>query len=148
LPPSGSAKKRGFKLPDIVAGDWRGEIAGSASVNLGQAVQDGPPRQSVEFSYVILPAMLIMPEGRFTWPGVVMIMAPTPLKTDCEDAGSLFKAPNLPSLTLALDVTRAQFSDVVRMLEAKRLKHFHFTLEAERGKAWPVRSWGIGTSLS
>lgn len=89
-----------------------------------------------------------MPEGRFTWPGVVMIMAPTPLKTNSEDAGSLFKAPNLPSLSLGLDVTRPQFSDLIPMLQAKRLKHFHFTLEAERDAVWPARSWGIGTSIS
>lgn len=116
-------------------------------MNLGQVVQDGPPRQSVEFSYVILPALLTMPDRRFTWPGVVMIMAPTPLKTDCEDAGSLFKAPNLPSLSLALDVTRTQFSDLLRMLEAKRLRDFHFTLEAGEEDAWTVRSWGMGVSF-
>jgi hypothetical protein len=136
-----------LQLPAIVPGDWRGEIAGSCSVNFGQTVQDGPPRQSVEFTYLIMPALLTMPEGRFTWPGVVMIMAPKPMKTNCEDAGSLFKAPNLPSLSLGLDVTRPQLSDLIPMLDAKRLKHFHFTLEAERDTAWPVRSWGMGTSL-
>lgn len=53
MPPNENAKKRGFRLPEIIAGDWRGEIAGSCSVNFGQTVQDGAPRQSVEFTYLI-----------------------------------------------------------------------------------------------
>lgn len=134
--------------PAIVPGDWLGEIAGSCSLNVGQAVQDGPPRQSVEFTYLIMPALLTMPESRFTWPGVIMIMAPTPLKPEQDDAGTLFKASGLPSLTLGLDVTRAQFSDLIPLLDAKRLTHFLFMLEAERRGAWPVRSWGMGTRFS
>ncbi|MER9978121.1 hypothetical protein [Mesorhizobium sp. M0085] len=79
-----TVRKKGdrLKLPPIVAGEWRGEIVAPASVNFGQVVQPGPPRQSVEFTYVILPATLIMPDAAFRWPGIVMIMAPTPLKTE------------------------------------------------------------------
>lgn len=88
-----------------MAGEWRGEIVGSANVNFGQVVQPGPPRQSVELTYIILPASLIMPDPAFRWPGVVMIMAPTPMKTVFHDAGTRFQAGRLPSLSLSLEVT-------------------------------------------
>ena len=38
-----------------------------------------------------------MPEVRFTWPGVIMIMTPTPMKTEFLDAG-LFVQSRAPSL--------------------------------------------------
>ena len=141
-------KKHAPRFPEICPGDWIGEIVGSCSVNFGQVVQDGPPRQSVELTYRIMPAALAMPETRFTWPGVIMIMTPTPMKTEHADAGSLFKAAHLPALALSLDVTRGQFSDMLRMFEAKRLRGFHFTLEAESDGAWPVRSWGMGAAIT
>ncbi|TIX95826.1 MAG: hypothetical protein E5V17_03665, partial [Mesorhizobium sp.] len=110
-------------------------------------VQPGPPRQSVEFTYVILAASLIMPNAAFRWPGVVMIMAPTPMKTDHPEAGVLFEADQLPSLNLSLDVTRAQFSDMLPRLEAHRFKDFHFTVEEKDAEGrWPLRSWGMGTT--
>jgi len=141
-------RHNGLTLPPVTPGDWKGEIVGSGSINLGQVVQPGPPRQSVEFSYIILPASLHMPSPRFLWPGVVMIMAPTPLKAEFPDAGSLFASKELPSLHLSLDVTRAQFSDLLRLLEARRFKTFHFSVEAsERENTWPVHSWGMGAEL-
>ena len=82
-------KKPSLKLPDIKPGNWRGEILGSCTVNFGQVVQSGPPRQSVEFTYMIMPATFTMLEPRFTWPGVIIIMTPTPMKTDFPDAGHL-----------------------------------------------------------
>lgn len=45
-------KTNRFQLPPLVAGEWRGEIVGSANVNFGQVVHPGSPRQSVEFTYV------------------------------------------------------------------------------------------------
>ena len=33
--------------------------------------------QSVEFTYMIMPSALTMPEPHFTWPGIVMIVTPT-----------------------------------------------------------------------
>lgn len=78
-------------------------------MSFGQVVQDGPPRRSVEFTYMIMPAALTMPEARFTWPGVIMIMTPTPMKTEFLDAGYLFQAEHAPSLSLSLEVTRNQF---------------------------------------
>lgn len=75
---SRDAKKTpSFKLPDVRTGNWRGEILGGCTVNFGRVVQPGPPRQSVEFTYVIMPAAFTMPEVRCTWPGVIMIMTPT-----------------------------------------------------------------------
>jgi len=146
---AGSSKNRpSFQLPEVRAGDWRGEIVGSCTVNFGQVVQEGPPRQSVEFTYIILPAALIMSVPRFTWPGVIMIMTPTPMKTAFPDAGTLFKSGELPSLSLSLEVTRDQFSDMLRMLEAKRLKEFHFTVEEGTGDSWPIRSWGMAATLA
>lgn len=141
-------KKEGrasFKLPEVEAGPWKGEFLGGCSVSFGQEVQAGPPRQSVEFSYLTTPAAFTMPAGRFMWPGVVMIFAPTPMKTFYEDAGCLLRSDSLPSLHLALDVTRPQFSDLLRMIEAKRLKKFHFTVEDGQDGKWPIRSWGMAT---
>ncbi|SPP92636.1 protein of unknown function [Bradyrhizobium vignae] len=56
-----------------------------------------------------------MPEARFTWPGVMGVL--------------LRAASTLTSLHPSLQVTRGQFSDMLRMLEAKRLKELHFTVE-------------------
>jgi hypothetical protein len=134
-------KKPSFKLPDVKPGNWCGEILGSCTVNFGQVVQPGAPRQSVEFTYMIMPAAFTMPEAPFTWPGVIMIMTPTSMKTEFPDAGHLFKAENLPSLHLSLEVTRGQLSDMLRMLEAKRLKDLQFTVEDGANDSWPVFSW-------
>ncbi|EGE59913.1 hypothetical protein RHECNPAF_1780014 [Rhizobium etli CNPAF512] len=89
-----------------------------------------------------------MPEPRFIWPGIIMIMTPTPMKTEFRDAGSLFKSDGLVSLSLSLEVTRDQVSDMLRMLEAKRLKNFHFTVEQGTGDSWPIRSWGMAATLA
>ncbi|GLS39186.1 hypothetical protein GCM10010869_47830 [Mesorhizobium tianshanense] len=140
--------KAHLQLPPIIAGDWRGEIVGVPSVNFGQVVQPGPPRQSVEFTYIILPTTLIMPNAAFRWPGVVMISAPTPMKTEFPDAGALFQNDMMPSLSLSLEVTRAQFSDMLPRLEANSLKDFHFTLDEKSERFWPVRSWGMGAPLA
>jgi hypothetical protein len=66
------------------------------------------------------------------------------MKPEQTDACSLFKAAHLPLLTLSLDVRRGQFADLLRMLEAQRLRDFHFRVEAEREGTWPVRSCGMG----
>lgn len=144
-----TAKKRpAFKLPEIRPGNWRGEIFGSCTVNFGQVVQPGPPRQSVEFTYIIMPASLTMPEAHFTWPGVIMIMTPTPMKTEFPGAGCLIQGDRIPSISLSLEVTRGQFSDMLRMLEAKRLREFHFTVEEGADGSWPLHSWGMGATLA
>jgi len=136
-------EKPAFKLPDVRPGNWRGEIVGSGILNFGQVVQEGPPRRSVEFTYMIMPSVLAMPEPGFTWPGIVMIVAPTPMKTKFPDAGRLLRAKHLPTLSLSLQVTRSQFSDMRRMLESKRLRDFHFTVEEGSDRSWPIHSWGM-----
>jgi|SRR5690606_25810092 len=141
-------KDRGLQLPPIVAGEWHAKIVGAPGINFGQVVQPGPPHQSVEFTYSILPATLITLNTAFMWPGVVMIMAPTPMKTEFPDTGALFQASRLPSLSLSLQVTRAQFSDMLPRIEARRFKDFHFTVEEEVEGSWPVRSWGMGAEAS
>lgn len=103
---------------------------------------------SVEFSYIVMPAAFTSPDARFTWPGVVLIFAPTPMKPEPSDAGLLLRAKHFPSLNLALQVTREQFSNMLRMLEANRLKELHFTVEAERKSgSWPVHSWGMSAPM-
>lgn len=62
--------------------------------------------------------------------------------------GHLFKAEHLPSLHLSLQVTRGQFSDMLRMLEAKRLKDIHFTVEDGANDSWPVFSWGMSAAMA
>ena len=138
-----------FQLPPVTPGEWKGEIVGRGSANIGQVVQHEPSRRSVEFSYIILPALLDMPSPKVRWPCTV-IMAPTPMKAVYEDAGSLIKAGDKPLLTLALDVTREQFSDILRLHEARRLQAFHFTVEAQRGDdphSWPIHGWGMSVSM-
>jgi hypothetical protein len=110
-----AAKKRPFlNPPEVRPGNWRGEILGGRTVNFGQTVQLGPPRRSIGFSYLVIPAIFTPQEARFTWPGVILIFAPTPMKTVSPHAGHLVSGEHLLSLSLSLEVTRAQFSDMLR----------------------------------
>lgn len=140
-----ATKKRTFlNPPEVRPGNWQGEILDGYTVSFGQAVQSGPPRRSVEFSYIVTPAVFTSPNAQFAWPGIVLIFTPTPMKPEASDAGLLLSAKRLPSLNLSLQVTREQFSDMLRMIEANRLKSFHFTVEEEKESgSWPVHSWGI-----
>jgi hypothetical protein len=45
------------------------------------------------------------------------------------------------------EVTRGQFSDMLRMLEAGRLKEFRFALEDEAEGSWPIHSWGMSAAF-
>ena len=140
---SRATRKRPFlNPPEVKPGNWQGEILDGYTVSLGQVVQDGPPWRSVEFSYIVTPAVFTSPDAQFAWPGIVLIFAPIPLKTEFLDAGQLLSAERLLSLNLSLKVTREQFSDMVRLLAANRLKDFHFEVE-DGVRSWPVRSWGI-----
>lgn len=136
-----------FKVPKIIAGEWQGEIAGTYRVNYGQSVQPGPPKLAVEFSYVMLPSLLRMKDAKFTWPSVTSIFAPTPMKPSDDEAGFLMLAPGMPSLTVSLNVTREQFSDIVRALENGRLRHFRFRTTDEVEGAWPLDSWDFSMEI-
>ncbi|WP_441281120.1 hypothetical protein [Tardiphaga sp. 862_B3_N1_1] len=112
-------------------------------MNFGQVVQPGPDRQSVEFTYIVMPGAFIGPDASFAWPGIVLIMAPTPMRTQALDAGHLYMAEHVPSIHVSLEVTRAQFSDMLPMFEAQRLKSFNFTLKEKVDSSWPIYSWGM-----
>ncbi len=145
--PTARRKLGRFRLPDIIAGSWTGELVGTVSVHFGQTVQPGPPRQSVEFSYLLGAALLLPPDKKFRWPGIVTCWAPTPMKREFPDAGLMFRSGPMPSFCLSLEVTRPQFSDVVRVLEARRLKEFYFTAEDGAEGHWPIHSWGMTTEI-
>lgn len=68
--PRPGKSKPAIKLPDVRPGTWRREILDGCTLNFGQVVQPGPPRQSVEFTYMIIPSALTMREVHFTWPGI------------------------------------------------------------------------------
>jgi hypothetical protein len=58
--------------------------------------------------------------------------------------GRLYGAKRPLSLNLSLKLAREQFSDMVRLLEANRLKDLHFTVEEKKKSgSWPVHAWGI-----
>jgi hypothetical protein len=138
------AKKRPpLNPPEVKPGNWQSEILDGYTISFGQIMQDGPPRRSVEFSYIVTSAVFTWPNAQFAWPGIILIFAPTPMKTKFSGAGLLLSAERLLSLNLSLKVTRAQFSDMLRMLEANRLKDLHFTIEDGANGSWPVHSWGI-----
>lgn len=110
------------QLPGIVPGSWHGEVLGEASINFGQVVQPGPPRQSVEFTYAVMPVSLTWPDQRFVWPAVLMIMVPNPMKTEFSDAGILFASEPGRAIQLSFEVTRAQFSNMLPWFETGRFK--------------------------
>jgi hypothetical protein len=47
------------------------------------------------------------------------------------------------TMASALDVTREQFSDMLRLWEARWFKEFRFTLGEEADGSWPIHSWGM-----
>ena len=82
-------QKRTLQPPVVRPGNWHGEILGGGTVNFGQVVQHNPGRQSVEFSYLVISAIFTPPERDFTWPGVILIFAPTPMRLVRPDAGDV-----------------------------------------------------------
>lgn len=74
-----------FHLPEIEVGDWHGEFAGAPSGNIGQHIQPGPPIMVVEFTYLILGAVVISPISKFRWPAVVSFWVRTVLTPKREE---------------------------------------------------------------
>jgi hypothetical protein len=128
---------------EVRPGNWKGEILDGYTVSFGQVVQDGPPRRSVEFSYIVMPTVFTSPNAQFACPGIILISAANPVKAKFSGAGLLLSARRLLFLNLSLKATRAQFSDMLRMLEANRLKDFLFTVDDGANGSWPVHSWTI-----
>lgn len=137
-------KTRPLKLPSVVAGDWSGEIVGAPSVNFGQVVAPGfaPPLRRVHLhdpaSHANHAELWVHVAGRCHDHGTDVD------KKDFPDAGAPFPASRLLSLSLSLEVTRGQFSDMLLRAEARRFKDFQFTLDEGSEGFWPVRSWGMG----
>jgi hypothetical protein len=101
----------------------------------------------VEFTYMMLPVTLTVPDNSFTWPGALFIMAPPRIEKRLERASTLFSGSQLPALVLSLNVTRPQYSDLLWMIVTKRFGALDFTVEERFGNSWPIRSWGMATSL-
>jgi hypothetical protein len=136
-------KKKQQSQRTIEPGNWQGEIVGIGSVHFGQEVQDGPPRQSVEFSYVFMSASVKRDGDKSPWPATIMLIAPTIMKTaDC-DAGYLHEVDGIPIVNMSLNVTRPQFSDMLYAFGRDLPKDFHFTIESGDEGVWPIRSWGM-----
>lgn len=77
--------------PKVKPGNWQGEILDGYTFSFGKVVQGGPPRRSVEFCYVVMPAVFTSPNPQYAWPGVVLVFAPTPMKSEISNAGLLLR---------------------------------------------------------
>ncbi|EFO30178.1 conserved hypothetical protein [Roseibium sp. TrichSKD4] len=132
----------------IEPGDWTGEIVGISSIQFGQQVQDGPPKQTVEFSYMILTATIKKDGDDFRWPATVMIIAPTQLAKDRRSAGYFQQEHRARLLSMTISVTRAQFSDMLRSFELGLPKDFYFSIEEGVDGVWALQSWGITTRFT
>lgn len=92
-------------------------------------------------------ALLVPPDKKLRSPGIVTCWAPMPMKTEFPDAGLMFRSEPSASFCLSLEVTRPQFSDMVRALDAGRFKAFYFTVEESGVNSWPINSWGMAAEI-
>ncbi|MGX1496686.1 hypothetical protein ACSSV1_001722 [Labrenzia sp. MBR-25] len=134
--------------PVVTPGNWTGDVVEISAVHFGQEVQDGPPRQTMEFSYVVLSVLLKKEEDDFWWPTAVMITAPTKKMTARCDAGYLHQVRGTSHLSMSLGVSRAQFSDMLRSFDHGLPTGLYFILEDGVDAVWPVRSWGMTAAFS
>jgi hypothetical protein len=140
-------KSSRLEVPAVLAGSWKGEIAGKPHAHCGQQTQPGKPPRSVEFSYMMLPVTLTMPDKLLHLARGALHHGPHRIEKRLERAGTLFSGSQLPALVLSLNVTRPQYSDLLRMIVTKRFGALDFTVEERVGNSWPIRSWGMATSL-
>lgn len=146
--PRGKQKPgREFALPAIEVGDWHGEFAGPPSGNIGQHVQPGPPIMLVEFTYLMLGAVVISPISKFRWPAVVSFWARTALTSERVEAGLMFKSDEIPSVNVSFEVTRQQFTETCWLFREELLKDFHFRVGPGTDNHWPLESWGASFRL-
>lgn len=101
---------------------------------------------SVEFTYLMAGAVIIAP-NKVEWPAVVSFWVRTPLTPERIEAGFVFQCGNSPSLSLGLEVTRSQFTDVMWLLREKIMKDFHFTVSPGSDDHWPIIAWGASFVL-
>jgi len=88
----------------------------------------------------MLPAFFRRDTTTFDWPGILWLIAPTPLLKVHKDAGVLVESKELMSLTASLTTTREQFSDLLRVLETKKLKTVRLQVAANK-EEWIIESW-------
>ncbi|MBO9168355.1 hypothetical protein [Rhizobium sp. L245/93] len=136
-----------LKLPAVKPGEWRGEVFGPCQLSFGQILQPAPYGQSVEFTYLIVPAFYKRTGDSYEWHGAIMIGPPTPMKTEFPEAGFVYVNPYLGSLTLNLHVERQQFSDMLPLFMCKKFKDLHFTIADPIGDDIRISSWGMGLEL-
>ncbi|MFK3851589.1 hypothetical protein ACI2J5_18965 [Agrobacterium pusense] len=139
--------RHAFALPEIEVGDWHGEFAGTPSGNIGQHTQPGPPITVVEFTYLILGAVVISPISKLRWPAVVSFWVRTALTPEREEAGFMFKSNQIPSVNVSFEVTRQQFTETCWLFREKLLKDFHFRIGPGADNHWPLESWGASFRL-
>lgn len=143
------AKPEASKIawPEVEVGHWSGEFAKRPSGSIGQHVQPGPPPMPVEFTYLIVGAVVLSPQAKMRWPAVVSFWVRTPFTPERVEAGFMFKSENMPSFNLGLEVTRQQFTETVWLFREKLLNNFHFTVAQGRDNHWPITSWGASFEL-
>ncbi|MBA1343942.1 hypothetical protein [Rhizobium sp. WYCCWR 11146] len=146
--PRGKPKPRPVVgLPEIEVGDWHGEFAGPPSGNIGQHIQPGPPTMVVEFTYLLVGAVVVSPISRFRWPAVVSFWVRTALTPERIEAGLIFKSREIPSVNVSFEVTRDQFTETCWLFKEKLLKDFHFRIGPGTDNHWPLESWGANFQL-
>lgn len=77
--------------------------------NIGQYIQ-GLPIIVLEFTYLIVGAVVISPISKFRWPAVVSFWVRTALAHERVEAGVMFKSDEIPSVNVSFEVTRQQFT--------------------------------------
>ena len=70
-----SEKREQRKIPRIIAGDWRAEFLGSASLHVGGTINLAPSPHAIEFSWLTIPVLARDPK-RNEFAAVVVLMAP------------------------------------------------------------------------
>ena len=96
-------------IPDTVAGNWRAELLGGASLHLGGTVNQVPAPHAIEFSFMTLPACAYGP-GKLALPAVIVLVAPAE-QAERADVGTLTR--DGPAAMIDLFVTRRLFPDLV-----------------------------------
>lgn len=147
MPKRAKAEASKSAWPEVEVGHWSGEFAKSPSGSIGQHIQPGLPPMSVEFTYLIVGAVVLSPRTKMRWPAAVSFWVRTPFTPERVEAGFMFKSENIPSFNLGLEVTRQQFTETAWLFKEKLLNNLHFTVGQGRDDHWPITSWGASFEL-